>query len=395
MINFDAIRPYNDSEINEVLRRIVASDECLDLIVSLRLPRLFALFPRLLRAVFRFYLRRKIGRIDNVLDFQRIVEGYIERMLEHSSSGLVVTGLEHISRQSPSLLISNHRDIALDPAVVGYALYHAQGATPRIAIGDNLLSKPFVADLMRANKSFIVERSLGGPRELLRALKTLSAYIAHSLHSDGESVWLAQREGRAKDGRDKTDPAVIKMLAIAKTKDEPFSNYIRRLRLLPVSVSYEYDPCDVMKARELRCRSQQGEYTKSAHEDLLSIGRGIAGDKGRIYLHFGEPMDGCYEDAAAVAAALDRAIVTNYRIQPTHVLAYIVLHGEAALSQLLAEGVLSEEEGCYTADDRERFHQHIAALSDEDTPYVLAAYANAIVHRAELSAVDAPRLSEG
>ncbi len=382
MTNFDDIRPYNDDEAIAAIQRIISSDECLNLIGVLKFPRLFSLCPWLLRPILRVSLQSKAKVIRSVDDFQDIVAGYLNKMLAKTTDGLTIRGFEHVGSDKPCLFLSNHRDIALDPAVTNYALYNNGAKTVRIAIGDNLLSKPFASDLMRANKSFIVKRSLSGPRELLKSLKTLSAYIWHSLKVDGENIWIAHREGRAKDGLDKTEPAVIKMLTIAKPKEMAFSDYINQLRIVPVSISYEYDPCDAMKAAELRKIELTGSYTKSEHEDMDSIGKGIVGSKGRIYVHFGECLQGSYENADAVALAMDKAIAQNYQIQPTNVLAYELLYGKEKLASALAiPGLFSDEEIHYTEQDREKFHQRIAGIPDDDTVCALSIYANPIVNR--------------
>src|SRR5690606_32442570 len=146
----------------------------------------------------------------SVADLQHIVKKYMDRMIEGTTDQFTVSGLAELPSGRPWLFMSNHRDIALDPAFLSYALYHNGHETVRIAIGDNLLSKPFAVDLMRLNKSFMVRRSAKGPRAMVAAYKTLSAYIRHSLEVDGSPIWIAQREGRAKDGIDRTEPAVIK-----------------------------------------------------------------------------------------------------------------------------------------------------------------------------------------
>ena len=389
MTDFDDIRPYDNKEAIAAIQRIISNDECLNLICVLKFPRLFSLCPWLLRPILRMSLQNKAKGIHSVDDFQNIVAGYLNKMLAKTTDGLTIRGFEHVGSDQPCLFLSNHRDIALDPAVTNYALYNNGLKTVRIAIGDNLLSKPFASDLMRANKSFIVKRSLSGPRELLKSLKTLSAYIWHSLKVDGENIWIAHREGRAKDGLDKTEPAVIKMLTIAKPKDMAFSDYINQLRIVPVSVSYEYDPCDAMKAAELRQMELTGSYTKSEHEDMDSIGKGIIGSKGHIYVHFGESLQGTYEDADAVARAMDKAIAQNYQIQPTNVLAYELLYGKEKLAAAFAiSGLFSDEEAHYTEQDREKFHQRIADIPDDDTVCALNIYANPIVNRINVCAHD-------
>ncbi|NNC55548.1 MAG: cytochrome C oxidase Cbb3, partial [Pseudomonadales bacterium] len=251
MSNYDDIRPYNDDEASAVLRRVIADNEFIDLVGGLRFPLWYSRLRWLLRPLVRHHFRRKIRDLRSIEEVQLVVEQYVERMLEHTTTDFSVVGLNKHSLATPHLFISNHRDITLDPALTNYAIHHEGGDTLRIAIGDNLLSKPYASDLMRLNKSFIVRRKISKPRELLASLKILSRYIWHSLHVDNENVWIAQREGRAKNGMDRTEPAIIKMLAIARPKELGFADYINSLRIVPVSISYEFDPCDALKAHEL------------------------------------------------------------------------------------------------------------------------------------------------
>ena len=173
-------------------------------------------------------------------------------MISTTTTKVEFSGLEKLTADQNYLFISNHRDIAMDPAFVNWGL-HQQGLdTVRIAIGDNLLKKPFVSDLMRLNKSFIVKRSAKGVREMMAAFKALSGYIKHSLSVEKQSIWIAQKEGRAKDGNDQTDPAILKMLYMnGKGQKLAFSEYMTGLNIVPVSISYEYDPNDVAKANEI------------------------------------------------------------------------------------------------------------------------------------------------
>ena len=161
--------------------------------------------------------------VNDVGGFQQIIGHYWWNLLDKQTDKITVSGLDQLDSNGAYLYICNHRDIAVDPALVGLSLDRAGHSTPRIAIGDNLLSKPFTSDLMRLNKSFIVKRSVNGRREKLKALMQLSSYIRHSITSENSSIWIAQREGRAKDGLDRTDTALIKMLALGKPKEQEFA----------------------------------------------------------------------------------------------------------------------------------------------------------------------------
>lgn len=267
---FDAIRPYADAEVRPVLARLLADPAFLGTLTRFRFPRLAGPLGWLLKPLIAARLRSEFTSIDSVAKLQARIEPYIDRTIEHASDGISYSGLEHLQPGKPYLYLANHRDIVMDPAFVNYAVYHAGLQTPRIAIGDNLLQRPFVSDLMRLNKSFIVHRSISGRREKLAAYQLLSAYINHSIREDGESIWIAQAEGRAKDGDDRTDSAILKMFHMSR-KDEPFAAVIDSLNLIPVSISYEYDPCDLAKARELCVRAATGSYTKAPGEDDASI----------------------------------------------------------------------------------------------------------------------------
>jgi hypothetical protein len=240
------------------------------------------------------------------------------------------------------------------------------------------LTKPWVSDLMRLNKSFIVRRSLSGPRELLAATKHLSAYIGHSLHNENAPVWIAQREGRAKDGLDRTEPAVIKMLAMSRNKrEQEFGEFIGALGIVPVTISYELDPCDGLKANELHQLATHGSYEKGEQEDVASIGQGISGQKGRVHVSFGSPLGDEFDSPEAVSAEVDRQVISNYCLHPSNLQAYQLLHGESApvpKDLYIEDGVCSHAE----------FEARINALPEPQRPYALAIYANSVVSKLAL-----------
>jgi hypothetical protein len=214
-------------------------------------------------------------------------------------------------------------------------LYHKEMQTVRIAIGDNLLSKEYVSDLMRLNKSFIVKRSAKAPREMLKALTHLSSYIDHSIIVDEASIWIAQREGRAKNGDDKTDAALLKMLYMSQRKARSFAQMTQRLNIVPVSISYEYDPCDVHKAKELAVKATGQTYEKGEFEDIESIVAGITGNKGDVHVHFGDVLKGDIETPADLACFIDEQIQTNYQLHSSNLIAAGQVEGvnEAKLRQ--------------------------------------------------------------
>lgn len=378
MDKYSDIRPYNDLEVAEVLQRLLYNPELLDTIAKLRLPRIQRKAPALVRPLVRWVLKRQLRGVRTVRQFQAVVKNYMDEMIETTTDSFTVSGLDHLDLGRPWLLISNHRDIALDPAFVNYALYHNGGDTVRIAIGDNLLAKPFAADLMRLNKSFIVKRSTKGPRQMLAAYKNLSAYIRYSLTEENETVWLAQREGRAKNGIDVTEPAIIKMLCMSQRKgEEEFGPFIQSLGIVPVAISYEWDPCDGAKARELSLRESEGAYLKAEFEDLLSIGLGIRGQKGKVHVHFGKPLTADFTTPAEVAAAIDQQIVEDYRLQPSNIWAYEQQCGNDDWRRL-PNAVLTEL-GDLSEASRQAFEQRMAAIPADFRQKAVAIYANAVL----------------
>ncbi len=381
---FADIRPYRDDEVRSVLDRLLVDPEFTGNLARLRLPRMNGLMPGLSRWLVRRVLSRELRDVDAVDTLQMVVKKYMDRMIESTTDRFSVSGLDRLSADQPWLFISNHRDIALDPAFLNYALYHNDHETVRIAIGDNLLSKPFAADLMRLNKSFVVKRSAKGPRAMLAAYKQLSGYIRHSIEVDRNPIWIAQREGRAKDGLDRTEPAIIKMLTMAQDKaTESFADYVNRLQIVPVAISYEFDPCDGAKAQELYLRATTGGYEKAEHEDLRSIGLGIAGPKGDVHVTFGAPLAGDFADADAVAEVIDRQVIERYVLHPTNFFAYQMLHGSQPDLPCGADG--QPFDAAQHRDIERRFAERMATLPEPHRPYALAIYANPIVSKLELA----------
>nr|WP_277052082.1 1-acyl-sn-glycerol-3-phosphate acyltransferase [Pseudomonas thermotolerans] len=383
MGEFDAIRPYADAEVPAVLARLAQDEEFLDTLTRFRYPRLSKPFYRLLKPLIAHRLRSEFRGIDSVAKLQARIEPYVNRTIERATDGVTYSGVERLKPGNAYLFVANHRDIVMDPAFVNYAVYHAGLPTPRIAIGDNLLQRPFVSDLMRLNKSFIVHRSLTNRRDKLAAFQLLSAYINHSIRQDGESVWIAQAEGRAKDGDDRTDSAILKMFHMSR-KDEPFSEVIRDLRLTPVSISYEYDPCDLAKARELYTRATTGSYTKAPGEDDQSIAQGITGYKGRVHVSFGEPIENPAEDAKQLALELDRQILGSYRLFPVNYLAYAEWEErDPALAVPEVSALFSAEE---LARARQEWQRRLAACPAEQRPFLVLQYANPVRNQYRLKA---------
>ncbi len=372
MGEFDAIRPYNDAEVPAVLARLLSDPAFLDILTHFRFPRMAGAFGWLLKPLIARRLRKEFAGVSCVSTLQDKVEYYVDHTIDRATDGVTYTGVEQFKSGSAYLFLANHRDIVMDPAFVNYAVYHAGLPTPRIAIGDNLLQKPFVSDMMRLNKSFIVHRSITGRREKLAAYQLLSAYINHSIRNDCASIWIAQAEGRAKDGDDRTDSAILKMFHMSR-KDEPFGAVIQSLNLSPVSISYEYDPCDQAKARELYIRATTGTYSKAPGEDDVSIAQGITGYKGRVHINFAPPVSEYFEDTKQLAAEIDRQILGGYRLFPVHYLAYAQwADADPQLQVPRAAEVFPAEE---LARAQAEWQRRLDACPVEHQPYLVLQYA--------------------
>ncbi len=339
MSELDAIRPYCDEEIPAVVARLQEDPALLRALAAVRLPWLAKRSPRLAALVAGIGIRRRLAHVRSIADIQTQVARLLSRLERETMSGFSVSGIGGLEPGVPYLFIANHRDIVLDSALLNWALHKAGHATSFTAVGDNLVATPWVGDVMRLNKSFVVARSITSPKAAFKAYSVTSAFIRQSLES-GNSVWIAQRQGRAKDGNDHTDPAILKMLTIAyRRENESLRNWLTQVRLLPVTVTYELDPCDLMKAHELYIRSCTGTYTKSRDEDLQSIAMGLTGYKGRVHLHFGERIVGVHDDVECLAKAVDTALARGARLFPVHRQAAAELGDSVDMSILLPEPI--------------------------------------------------------
>ncbi|MDV2080675.1 1-acyl-sn-glycerol-3-phosphate acyltransferase [Marinobacter xestospongiae] len=322
MQEFDAIRPYSDEETEEAIQRLLGDAEFLDLIARFKSPTLSRWLPGLIRGRVRNWLRDTFGGLTRIDDIQARLYEHVEQLVDHTTTRVTHTGLDKLDPNTPYLFLSNHRDIVFDPLVVNYLLFRHGFATTRIAIGDNLLQNRVFAELMRMNKSFVVRRNVSSPREMRDTFLTLSSFISHSIET-GHSVWIAQREGRAKDGLDLTDPAIIKMFYMSlKKQGLAFNDAMDRLRIVPVSIAYEYDPCDTDKARELETRARTGDYTKQPGEDTDQIIKGLTGFKGHVHVHFSDPIKDAPETPRELAARIDTDMHANYHLHASNLAAY-------------------------------------------------------------------------
>ncbi len=382
MENFDDIRPYNDSEVASVIQKLINNKEFINVISGFQIPKLKKFFPLLANILVKNGLKKRLLNIKSIAQVQNQVSTYVKGVLDKSSNGVTETGLSDLSKEKGYLFVSNHRDIAMDPALISYLLHKAKLRTVEIAIGDNLLKKDYVSDLMRLNKSFIVKRSAIG-REKLLATKKLSQYI-HFAIENGNNVWIAQKEGRAKDGLDKTDPTIIKMFNMgAKTVDENGKSNLKEgidsLHIIPVSICYEYDPCDAMKARELFEIEKNGFFKKDENSDIKSISAGIEGNKGRIHLSFGKEIIAQESDAVVIASQLDEQIIKNYKLFPSNYLAYEILQKQNPKLGLSLENLeLNLDE---INSKRAEFDSRMNHFDEELKPFILKMYANPVFRK--------------
>ncbi len=291
----------------------------------------------------------KLKEIPDKDSFQRIVMGPIlERIATNTTDGITYSGLENIDPAKRYTYITNHRDIVLDSAFLNLGFLRNDMPTSEIAIGDNLLIYEWINDLVRINKSFIVKRNLS-IKQALEAAKQLSAYIHYAVCTKGESVWIAQREGRAKDSTDNTQESVLKMLALAGDEATPATR-LAEINITPATISYEFDPNDYLKAREFLLRHRDPDFKKTQHDDLFSMETGVLQHKGRVHVSVARCITPQLLDLPAdmdkaelfrtVAHIIDCRIHSGYKIYPINYIAY----GHAFDSDMYADRYTPEEE---------------------------------------------------
>ncbi len=329
---FDEIRPYNDEEVPQVVREIVKHKE------FIRFAKWF--FPDTsVRS-----LITKITNIKTIHDFQvTFVYPILEQILKTSITKLTYSGIDNVQPGVPYIFITNHRDIVLDSALLNYVLYLNGHSTAEIAIGSNLLINKWITDLVKLNRTFIVRRNVPG-RKLYHYSYILSKYIRYTITEKKRSVWISQREGRTKDGDDKTQVSLIKMFNISGEKDW-VSNY-KEVNILPVTINYEIEPCDIEKVRELYLRSVNKDYKKTQLDDLNQMAGGMLAPKGRVHLTFGEPLNPKIPYLTRfpkktffqnLAKLVDTEIYKGYRLLPFNFVAADMLFHDGDYSQYYEE----------------------------------------------------------
>jgi len=362
--DFDEIRPYEPDELQQVYDRLLAN------------PQFIAVLRYLFPNVPLEQLAQRMKSCKTNLEFQRaFCYDFLEKLLREKSNGYDFDASE-IDNTQRYTFVSNHRDIVLDSAVLDKVLVDANFSTTcEIAIGDNLLKTEWIKDLVRINKSFIVERDLP-LRQLLLASKRLSQYIHYAIQEKNENVWIAQREGRAKNNDDRTQSAVLKMLAMGGD--------LKELHIVPLAISYEYDPCDALKANEVLMRSRDPQWKKQPNDDLVSMKTGIFGFKGHIHYHAAPCINSWIDEIdqqlpttaqfEAIAEKIDREIHLRYRLYPSNYIAQDLLENSSNNAEK------------YTKEDKdffiERLNAQLSTLPNveenrsELTNLILEQYAN-------------------
>lgn len=368
MSPFEDIRPYYDTEVDDAIREI------------LHHPMLKAMMNFTFPDVSDEYWRDLMLHCHSIRDFQiNFIYPGVQKVLEKSSEGLSTSGFEKLEKNVPYLFISNHRDIILDTSLLNASLYEHGLSMTTSAIGDNLVKKPFLNTLSRLTRNFTIKRGLPA-RELLESSKITSAFIKNSLLRENRSVWIAQREGRTKDGNDETHKGVLKMISMA-ADDGQVIDYFQKLNIVPVSISYEYDPTDVLKMPELLAKANSEIYVKSENEDFITLLSGIMGQKKRIHIHIGEVLNDAIGEIGktesnsnrqfqAIADLIDQNILAGFKLWPTNYIAHDLMYG------------VEEYKEHYTDEEKALFERRFQKGVDVNDPMAvksfLAMYANPV-----------------
>lgn len=371
MQRFDAIRPFYDAEINEAIQNVVNH------------PMMKSLMNFTFPDVADEVWKEQLKKTHSIRDFQcNFIYQSVQKVLEKSSEGLTTSGFEKLKKNTSYLFISNHRDILLDTTLLNAALFEHGLVMTASAIGDNLVKKSFLNTLAKLNRNFLVQRGLS-PREMLQSSKLLSEYIGQLLTHENRSVWIAQREGRTKDGNDATNPGVLKMLGMGSDEKE-LMDYFKKIKIVPVSISYEYDPTDAMKMPQLLAEAKQEIYIKEKNEDFITLMSGVMGQKKRIHIHVGDILheeldtfktqfDNSNKQTQALAQTIDNSILSNYKLWPTNYIAYDILNKTNTFSHL------------YTENEKSLFGRRLEMRIDQNNPVALQSfldmYANPVVNK--------------
>ncbi len=328
-MDFEDIRPYHDSEVKEKIDSLLREEQFCQIIQQVMPEIPFPLFEKQMRG------------INTIYEFQtKVVVPLLDKLLSQSTHGLSYSGMENLEKDKSYLFVSTHRDIVLDSALMGYVLLKEGFSTAEIAIGDNLMKIPWIVDLVKLNKSFMVKRSLSKDQKL-DGSNQLSNYINYTIKDKGENIWIAHKAGRSKNGNDRTNPNILKMFNLGGDSESAIEN-IKSLNICPVSISYEYNPCDALTLPELMSIANGEKYEKQPMEDLIHMGEGLQGRKGKVEVSFGKPLNGLIEGQEEaksnlelfqmIANKIDREIHDSYKLMPTNYMAFDLLNDSAGHS---------------------------------------------------------------
>ena len=373
MQRFDSIRPFYDTEVNEAIHSVVNH------------PMMKALMSFTFPDVEDEVWKDQLKRTHSIRDFQcNFIYNSVQNVLAKSSEGLTTSGFEKLEPNTSYLFISNHRDIILDTSLLNVSLFDQGLVMTASAIGDNLVKKSFLKTLSKLNRNFLVQRGLP-PRELLESSKLMSEYIGQLLLRENRSVWIAQREGRTKDGNDATHSGVLKMLAMGSDESN-LMDYFKKIKIVPVSISYEYDPTDALKMPQLIAEANDEIYIKEKNEDFVTLLSGIIGQKKRIHIHVGDILDKELDKIAkdfdntnkqvqALAQTIDDSILQSYKLWPTNYIAYDLLNKSTTYSHF------------YTENEKSLFERRLEMKIDQNNTLMvesfLAMYANPVVNKSK------------
>ena len=372
--DFRDIGPFEGQDFEDAMSRLMQYPQLLN-----NFTDILSRHNRVVNKWKSFHAKRMLsmllGQVHNYMDFQEFITcGVFLDMIESSSiDKFSYDGIYQLGPDKPHIYISNHRDIVLDTALLDLALYRCDGRTRcEMVIGDNLLVNQFATDLFKVNGAITVRRSLSSTKELRAETLRLSRYMRHCIEDKKVSLWIAQKSGRSKDGVDNTSPAILKMLYLAYREDGiSFGDFLNRASIVPVSISYQYDPCDITKSeeeiRKLKAEGAYNVYVKKKYADVLDLIRGLRLNKGNVHLQVGTPITGNEtSDAASAVRDIDRQIHMNYRLWDTNYFAYDILNG--------TERFASEYEDMNTKS----FIKHYRHLKPEIRDFVFRSYANPV-----------------
>jgi hypothetical protein len=374
---YDDIRPYRDEELHDAITRLLAD------------PMFNAIMPFIDPIIPEEKVKADLRALKSIYEFQHtIIHTFVTGLAKKTCDALDLSGFKYLDKTKNYTYVTNHRDIVLDSAFLNILMIDKGIDTFEIAIGDNLLVHPWISDLVRINKSFLVKRDLSVRQQLASSLE-LSSYIYNRVVDSGVSVWVAQREGRAKDSDDRTQESVLKMLNLGGSGS--VLENLASLNIVPVTISYEYDPCDYLKAKEMQVKRDDPDFKKTQKDDMLNMKTGMTGYKGRVFYKISPciskdllTMDSEMhknELFTKIAKLMDNRIHRNYHLYPGNYIATDMLDGLDTFAH------------CYSVKEKEHFAAYLEKqlskieLEGKDEPFLrkrmLEMYSNPLKNNLE------------